>query len=170
VEKIRRHGNIQVALCFEGGEMLKFKRFPVTGPRRMSFKEAFVEWWFNLDRTFYLNVSIGLIGLEFYINILGNELNFKIAGPYRPIIFPNVLDRFFSWVTEFKISENKGGVIQIIPNHGLGIGIELLHSIHTDHAGFSLKIDLLLFVIIIDISDGRHWDYEKNNWEVQNPV
>jgi hypothetical protein len=106
------------------------------------------------------------MGVEFYLHILGNELNFKLAGPYRPIVFPYTLDRLFSWVAEFSISKNKGGVIQIVPNHGLGIGIELLHSIHTDHAGLLLEISLIIFIIRIDISDNRHWDYENDRWEV----
>jgi len=36
---------------------------------------------------------------------------------------------------------------------------------HTDHAGFNFRIELFGLYFMIDIYDGRHWDWENDCWE-----
>ena len=41
---------------------------------------------------------------------------------------------------------------------------------HTDHAGFLLDIEILGLYFIFTIYDNRHWDYEKDQWQVYEKI
>jgi hypothetical protein len=37
---------------------------------------------------------------------------------------------------------------------------------NVDHPGFHLRLDILGFNINLDIYDHRHWDFEKDSWDL----
>ena len=70
----------------------------------------------------------------------------------------------------FKLSKNKSLEIQLdlFSNDDWKLFNFLIScSLKGDHAGFEIDISICkLFAFIFNIYDHRHWDWEKDRWEV----
>lgn len=61
------------------------------------------------------------------------------------------------------LTQNKAWEVQTLKTNDI---LNFSFSITTrgDHSGSSLELGLLGSNVIIQIYDGRHWDYDKNTW------
>ena len=67
------------------------------------------------------------------------------------------------------IFANKSWELQIDKTSDI-LGFDMRYTRRQDHAGLFLSASLLGFELIINLFDVRHWDYEKNDWEVYEYV
>ena len=44
------------------------------------------------------------------------------------------------------------------------VGFQIVKTSKTDHAGLSIKLDLIFTGFAFQIYDQRHWDEENNKW------
>lgn len=86
------------------------------------------------------------------------KFNFIIENPWS--------DRFdagYCWgrkITKHKAWEFQAYRSNVIFEKGLYI------TTRQDHAGIKLEFGVLTFSFVLQIYDTRHWNYDKNCWEV----
>ncbi len=86
--------------------------------------------------------------------------SFRINWPFKKY---NRVDLILK---TWRLSKHKRVELQISKGVDTIIGAEFsIMPLRTDHAGFSLGIDLLRCYIGITFYDHRHWDHENNCWE-----
>jgi hypothetical protein len=69
------------------------------------------------------------------------------------------------WSAWGHIGTYKGWELQTWYTAYLNIGFEVRATMHTDHFGLFVVIDLLFLHIEFSFYDGRHWDAESNKPE-----
>lgn len=89
--------------------------------------------------------------------------NFNIRWPRWADRFENV--KVWFGTTPIK---NKCWEIQIIKHSNL-FRLEFEYTVKQDHAGINLELALAGYEIHFSIYDTRHWDYEKNDWQIYTP-
>ena len=50
------------------------------------------------------------------------------------------------------------------------VDVDLLWSVRTDHAGFRLTVGILGYGVGFQIYDTRHWNYERNCYEIYDTI
>lgn len=79
------------------------------------------------------------------------------------------------WGTFFKIGkvwsgklfQHKFWELQAMRTHDI-VMLKFELSTRRDHSGLAAEIGLLSFNVSFTVYDNRHWDYEKNTWQVSN--
>jgi hypothetical protein len=91
-------------------------------------------------------------------------LLFNIINPFKKIAKKFY---YFMWYWDKRISEYKWFEIEtfIDSEHLFQLQLDLRLK-GRDHAGPSIEIVFFCLGFSIKIYDQRHWDYEKNNWEI----
>jgi len=88
------------------------------------------------------------------------NINFKIDNPF--------IDRFANlfnhngMLTKYKAWEFEVLKVNCIVNFSLSL------TTKTDHAGLQLEFGLLGYELCFIVYDTRHWDYDKNTWQICN--
>ena len=65
-----------------------------------------------------------------------------------------------------KLFENKAWELEHTYYSGSLFDIDISWSIREDHAGFEICLGMFGYGVHFHIYDTRHWDYEKNAWEL----
>lgn len=86
------------------------------------------------------------------------NLHFNIRNPFSDRF---ELVRCWSGKTPFK---NKFWEFQLDKTADI-IGLDLRFTSRQNHAGLFLCLAFLGYEAIFNFYDGRHWDYESNNWK-----
>jgi hypothetical protein len=146
--------------------MFQLRRFSVCSAKEGTVCEKIQWWWYMLSCIFSFVFEISLQGIHVKMAILFIDLHFDIQLPYFTVPFPYWFEKTFSWLASWDISKYNGGELQIMPNRSLACGIAAYLTMHQDHAGFTLELNLLFCTIILQIYDSRHWDNDKNNFEI----
>ena len=85
------------------------------------------------------------------------NLKFELSNPFS--------DRWSSiYSTGGYLTENKSWEMQIMKTHTI-VQASIYFTIHSDHAGLTVKLGLLGFSGHFTIHDNRHWDYKNKCWE-----
>jgi hypothetical protein len=50
------------------------------------------------------------------------------------------------------------------------VDFDLLWTVRTDHAGFRITVGILGYGIGFQIYDTRHWNYERDQYEIYNTI
>lgn len=84
----------------------------------------------------------------------------SISNPWHKSIFEN------TWSKAYRVTKYKNIEIELIKQdyHIFKIGFNL--SIRKDHAGFGIELALFRYEFDLTFYDGRHWNSEKETWEI----
>lgn len=85
--------------------------------------------------------------------------NFGIRNPF------NRTDLYHIWARHGELVKNKIWEIEFIKDKEALFDLVFRLNFNESHAGISLGVGVLFFVIMFTIYDRRHWDYETNSWE-----
>ena len=91
--------------------------------------------------------------------------NLDIRNPFSKPCNENIKTYFNK---TWKLSENKSFEIQVCRAGSICtlLGIELDARLsRRDHAGINFYLDLCSYVVILNVYDKRHWDFEYDAWE-----
>jgi hypothetical protein len=86
-------------------------------------------------------------------------LNINLRNPWSSV-FKNIWHRAGETIFKHKYWE-----IQVIKSDNW-FRFEFGFTIHQDHAGVNIELGLLSYEVHFTLYDNRHWNYEKNTWEV----
>lgn len=92
------------------------------------------------------------------------HFNFAIKNPFHTNCHDNITNYL---VKNYKINKNKNFEIQLCRAGSMcnlfSIEVDTRCS-RRDHAGFNFDLDLCGYVVILNLIDRRHWDFEHDKW------
>lgn len=92
------------------------------------------------------------------------HLSFNISNPFHKSCNSNITNYI---VKNFKVSKNKNFEFQICkagsPYNLFGIELDTRFT-GRDHGGINFDVDLCGYVLILNLVDHRHWNFEDGDW------
>ena len=88
------------------------------------------------------------------------NLQLSITNPWYKENFKNLFNRFGV------IAKHKTWEFEVCRYARDILNIHLQWTVHQDHAGPSVELFLLGYGMSFMIYDTRHWNYDRNTWEV----
>jgi hypothetical protein len=139
--------------------------FPLGSGKHNGFVGAVKNWWWNLTTVFCFRVTAGLSGVQVTLRLLESGFDFDLKLPYFALPLPLVSKLPLDWLAWSHAGKNKGWELQTWYTAHLNAGFDVSATMHTDHFGLFVVIDLLFLHIEFSFYDGRHWDDESNKPE-----
>ena len=126
-------------------------------------KDEFKRWWYERTHIYLMSLNISLNHNYMRLKVFDNGIDAELNLPSFTCSKFNMGK--FGW---FKISKHKSFEWQLMYDGYLKTGIEFTWTIHKDHPGIEADLSFFGFTLALKIYDGRHWDYEQNDWAAYN--